>query len=418
MSDYKKSYKAKLEVCGPVHIGSGRVLFKNDYIYEKETDKIHVIDDLKIVQCMKKLGLLQEYEAYMYQNPVSGGMTALGEWLLERGVTLEQVKPWILYSMSAQDVTINDDVFMDKNSMNKDSMEIQAFLKDAHGQPYVPGTSLRGVIRTALMARMILHKGADKVEVDKLRQKWNKEFLTLDYKREMEEIEESSEKLGISHLLEENKKNKNQFNDMVDLYMSAIEISDSRPLPIESLILCQKVDMLYDTKPQKNCLGVFRESLKPGTIIEFDFSLNTAILHRKPELAKIFDVTDILAAISESYQNIQAVFVSKFTEINFLNRKNHNKASYLYLGGGTGYNPKTLAYPLLGYLDGVKVVSRILHWSQMNEQGNNASKDPLDAKKSHGHDIEDLVVSPHTLKCTKYHKKLYEIGLCKLSMEE
>jgi len=411
MNGYKKRYKVYIETVGPIHIGSGCITHAKHYFYHKETNKIYVIDEKKLYHFLKESSHLEQYERYCYHQSMETDALAFDGFLVEAGISFRELEHCISYSMNAQDINL-------KESGHTTGLEIKTFLKDAYEKPYVPASSLRGVIRSALLCRELIGEREESEAINKIRNKWNKEFDSEEFENELEEMNVFAKEIGLSFSDNVDGKEEKNWSKMIDRYMSAVSISDSKPLSKNKLILCQKVDMLYGTKAKRNNLNVIYESLKPGTKIEFELTINDSLLENYPEVKKMVSVENILEALSIYYQNIQDVFVSKYTELNFLNRKGNDKATYLYLGGGTGYVSKSLTYPLLGYLDGVKITSRILHWKNLAHIKSASSLNQENIIGRHHHNSEDLVVSPHVLKCTKYHKKLLEMGLSRIMIED
>ena len=83
-------------------------------------------------------------------------------------------------------------------------------------------------------------------------------------------------------------------------------------------------------------------------------------------------------------------------------------ADTVYLGGGAGFVSKTIIYHLFGAEAGVAVAEKIF-------------KDTLPQKvfDSHGHRNDSRYgVSPHILKCTRLNGKRFQMGMCRLIIED
>lgn len=57
--------------------------------------------------------------------------------------------------------------------------------------------------------------------------------------------------------------------------MKGMIISDSKPLKISDLTLCQKIDV--DTSGKRTRIQMLRECIKPGTKIEFELTVDESI---------------------------------------------------------------------------------------------------------------------------------------------
>lgn len=65
--------------------------------------------------------------------------------------------------------------------------------------------------------------------------------------------------------------------------LSGLRISDSRPLYVQDLILCQKIDKGMDGNNQ--ILPIFRECLKPEIKIYFDMTIDESICNYKSQIS-------------------------------------------------------------------------------------------------------------------------------------
>lgn len=63
-----KTYRVTLETLGPVHIGTGSTLTKQEFILEEAKRLIHIIDGRRLVNYLKRIELLEDYVAF-WRNP-------------------------------------------------------------------------------------------------------------------------------------------------------------------------------------------------------------------------------------------------------------------------------------------------------------------------------------------------------------
>ena len=49
-----KTFDAIIQTIGPIHIGSGQVLKKQDYIYDFHKSKVHMINGNQLVKVLKR----------------------------------------------------------------------------------------------------------------------------------------------------------------------------------------------------------------------------------------------------------------------------------------------------------------------------------------------------------------------------
>lgn len=365
MNDFLKRYTLVIKTLSPVFIGSGDKIGKKEYIFHTRENKVYIPDMAKMYQFLKERSLLKSYQTYLLNDNRD-----FAYWLQSQGIKKCDYMPWILYSLDSGDAVFEH--------IRKKG--ILTFQKDSYGQPYIPGSSVKGFFRTAL-----LHNGI---------QQWDEKEL-----RQMGFAMKNAERKGRnSYLLRESKdmeikyfnkldKDKKRKNSAVNDIMSGFRISDSRPLSIDDLVLCQKIDV--DIEGSEHRIPLIRECIKPNCTITMDITIDTTIFS--------YTIEEIMGAVQAFMKMYQEIFVGKYQG----KRMGHAADNKMLLGGGVGYVSKTNAYSILGE-NGVDTVSKIIDNTLNYKQ-----------KKEHKHENDkSLGVSPHMLKCTKYNKQLYEMGYC------
>lgn len=364
------NYQITLRAEGPIHIGDGGKIGKKEYIFHR--GKVYVPDMVELCRFLDSQGLLASYENFFLNKNELDKRKGFTSWLEENHLLdpdhpLEPDTPWIAYSMDGADL---------RRSKRK---EILTFVKDPYGCPYIPGSSLKGMLRTILLSDMVLRDraklGATQNSVRQAASRMKIELLP----QETENLEQR-----FFHTLHRPKVDpSNKVNDM----MSGFRVSDSRPLCAKDLILCQKIDLTING--QERPLPILRECLRPGTQVTFDLSLADSFP---------FSPAQLIQAAERCQREYDQCFAQAFP-LNLV----QGGDGIAYLGGGAGYASKTATYPLLGINDGVATVGRILHKQQW--------------KHKHDQDVRKGV-SPHMLKCARYGGKLYEMGACSIAIKE
>ncbi|NLN42002.1 MAG: type III-A CRISPR-associated RAMP protein Csm5 [Clostridiales bacterium] len=119
--------KLKLETLSPVFIGSGESLTKKEYIYDRKTKMIYMLDLGKFIGFLAERSLLKAYERYLLQPRNND----LYFFLYENKVEKKDYEKFTLYTLDAGEI-ISQDKFRG----------ILTFVKGADGLPYIPGSSL------------------------------------------------------------------------------------------------------------------------------------------------------------------------------------------------------------------------------------------------------------------------------------
>ena len=378
MENYLKAYVAELKVLSPVHVGNGTKLNKKEYTFQRTSGKVHVMDIQKMYAGLGRKGLQRQFTDYYLQQRA----VTLDRWLRDNNIGPADYNKWVSYSMEGGDCLAE----------RGRPAEIALFQKDAYGCPYVPGTSIKGMLRTILLAyeldrdkelcknlRVDLPRTA-RNSTDK--RKW---FLNKERKEVEQEVFNTLNRI--------NEKGKVlPVGDAVNDCLSGLIVSDSEPLKVTDLVLCQKMDQMVNGEVNK--INILRESLRPGTVIRFKLTIDTALCKYNIE-----DIKNAVRVFGELYFDM---FSSKFRGTD------RPGPATVWLGGGAGFATKTVIYPLLGYSAGVmtsmEVFKKTLPWKVADQ---------------HKHYNDNKVgVSPHMLKCTEYRGKRYQMGMCSLGLKE
>lgn len=358
------NYQITLRAEGPIHIGDGGKIGKKEYIFHR--GKVYVPDMTKLCRFLDSQGLLASYENYLL-----GGWKDFSSWLREnRLLDTKKFLSWTAYSLDGADVDF----------YQKGTKEILTFVKDPYGCPYIPGSSLKGMLRAILLSDMV---SRDRAKLESNQKAVRQADLGVSRTKLLHREAENLEQKFFHTLRLDDKNRSNKVNDM----MSGFRVSDSRSLSAKDLILCQKIDLTING--QERPLPILRECLRPGTQIAFDLSLADSFP---------FSPAQLLQAAERCQREYDQCFAQAFP-LNLV----QGGEGIAYLGGGAGYASKTATYPLLGINDGVATVGRILHKQQW--------------KHKHDQDVRKGV-SPHMLKCARYGGKLYEMGACSIAIKE
>lgn len=372
MKDYLKHYRVTIRALSPIYIGSGVQLGKKEYLYMPWNHRVIVPDFEKMYMTVQKKGLQREFDSYMMNS--RNNLPSLSQWMKQHQFRNEDYEVWKRYEMDA------GDAFATQTGRPKG---IDTFIKDAYGKPYVPGSSIKGMFRTALIA-------------------WEIQNNPRYYARTKREIERSARERASrkqclakeTNYLEQQvlytlNRDETKAGSAVNDNMSGLHVGDSVPISVEQLTLCQKID--YTLEREEKCLPLLREVLKPGTEITFDVSIDTTLCP--------YCMEDIMEALNVFNGMCNRYFYARFC------RSTKDK-DIIWLGGGAGFPSKTVHYALFGG-DAYRVIDSIFK----NTLGVSYNK------HKHSKDIR-LKLAPHVCKCTRYNGKLYDMGKGQISYTE
>ena len=363
----------RITALSPIHVGDGSKIGKKEYVHQDRQKPVIIVDTVKMLKSLSSLRRDNAYADFMlYERKLS-----LAQWLKDQRIDQRQIDSWKRYSLDP------GDAFVRKNTGGNTATpkEILCFIKDAYEKPYVPGSTLKGMLRTAILCWRIHNDPSHyKAVLEKLRSAadrgGNQKFYL---KLETDKLEEE-----VFDILERDDK---KMNNAVNSIMSGFIVSDSLPISEDQLMLAQKID--YSMRGEEKSLPILREALKPGTKIDFELTIDT----------RICDITieEVLEAL-DYFQNISYEhFYQRF------GRGSKAKGT-VWLGGGTGFLSKTILYPIYGK-KAVELTDQVFKVTLNKNYG----------LHKHSRDRQ-MGIAPHVCKCTRYRGKLYDMGMGKIEV--
>ena len=386
MGDFIKKGFIEFKTLAPVYIGCGRTAGKKEYLYDAKTGKVEILQMDMVFEKISRLGLMDSFEKYLLatekEEQWETGRDLLG-FVRNNHIPASEYSTWSREIVSVADPDMNFHSIKD----------INLFVRNERGMPYIPGSGFKGMLRTILetqyylenrdQAEEMAYRIREQVQESERRPQRRDRFL----KNEDADIDVASMHKELFDSVKNESPSKNLRNQKNDT-LRGLLVGDSEELSWDDMCVCQKIDMntFGDEKP----LNVLREAIKPGVIIRIPISIDTRICK--------YTTADILNAIKIFNTNYLTTFANKFDKA----PKTKGNSTTFFLGGGTGYVSKTVTYGILSGREAVDNVSKIINATLNNR-----------ARQEHGHhnDVRKGV-SPHILKCTRYKGTLMQMGAC------
>ena len=347
-----------LTAWSPLFVGNGHSYTKKEYMHDIRSGKVSFFDAQKFFSFLVERDLVEKYTQFMLS-----GQPSLWEFLTrDCRIPDTDLKPLTRYQVAVGDA-------LDASHSLK---EIHAFQRDAYGRAYVPGSSVKGALRTAWLLDAVLDDRAGNHTLPPPSKNKKVAFPEEDY----------------VNLLRLSQK---QRSDAVNSIFRGIQISDSQPIPDKQMMLAGKIDS--STDGGTHSINLCRECVAPSTHIRFRLTLDQSIL--KGRITK----ETLEHAIQRYDAYYQQTYGRKFTPP--AGSVSLPQQPYLILGGGAGFFSKSLAYPYLGEKLG-------LRWTadQMTQ---------MFRGHKHERDAENGI-SPHTMKYARFNGRFYPYGYCGVSI--
>ena len=402
--------KMCLKVVTPINIADGIVLGAKDYLYDSRRQKVYFLNLHQWHMFIYKHMLLEKYESYLanFRDKQS-----LLEWLRMQGYDIDDVRTVITSEAQA---TVN---LMD-SERKKTLNDISRHIQQPDGSLYVPGSSIKGVFRTAILYSLLQKRQDIKVKywcyikqqvdiIEKLMEEERKprELQIMPYSvikkkknqatKEIDKLIASleSELLHTLRLKDDKERNISNKNAVCSA-MRGLQVSDTYASRNMQTAILQKVDGGFDKfgKASPKKLPIFRECMLPEAELFFDVKVEKAVMNT----IGINSVDDLLKATHSFFAAVTDLLQQAFGK-EYQEAFQGVAAGNMFLGGNTGFLSKTLLAMLAPDKDTAKNTIKVL----------------LDKSfKTHKHFLRDKVIAPRTLKCTNYNGKLMLMGVAEV----
>ena len=282
-----RTFQFSLLAMAPIHIGNGEKYTSREFIYEN--GYFYFPDMGKFYNRMVEKGYDQKFERFLQETKPSPRNNRLISFLEDNRISDRNFGGYRIIETKLE--TNNN--YLRGGALN----QVSKFIRDSFGNPYIPGSSLKGAIRTILM-----NTNPD----------WNNKNVVQDEKENKSLIPWGAKK----------------GQDYDDLF-NAIRVSDSKPFSNDRLILVQKWD--HKAKPPRaKSIPLYREAIVPSTKINFTITTTT-----KEAGILMEELGQRAQAFYKAYKNF---FLSDFPE----NKIQPNLQYPIYLGAGSGAWTKTI----------------------------------------------------------------------------
>lgn len=374
-----------LQIITPVYIGDGTKLTAKDYFYSSKEQKAYFFNVRKWHQFIYQHGLFSAYEKYISNVHDKRNLLT---WLEEHDFTLEDVKDIITSESFA---TVNIINVEKKNTLN----DVDKHVHQLDGSLYVPGSSIKGAFRSAILHALLKKKPAIKNRYWQLvNAEINKPYFNP--RKSLNRLTTNLEN-DLLHALQLEEKHKPvPSNNAVCSSLRGLQVSDTLRSENIQVAILQKIDAGFNKfgKAGFHPLPIFKECMLPGAKLMFDVKLDKAMM----ATVGINSIDDLLSITQQYVDEIIRILKDAF-------KKEHPDpfcgidAANIFVGGNVGFHSKTLLALLAPDDNTAKNTIKVL----LNKEF-----------PKHEHIIYDKFASPRLLKCTIYNGELLMMGLAEV----
>lgn len=384
-------YDLALTTQAPLFVGSGKKLGKKEYLYQGGC--VTIPDQRRFFDFLAKTGRMKKYEDFILSD-----QNDLWTWLTGEGgfdkVWLERNADFLL-SPQVYRLAVTEDV-----SGYNGTLELRLFQRNAKGEAYIPGSSLKGALRTVWLANEMMGE-----PTEKKRDRSLQGFSVSDPKKRVFPESSYTNRLKAPG-------NSEKRTRMLDSIFRGVQISDSEIIPNEKMILTGRTllsplsaarmeEQGFDGHPKN--LPLFQECVCPDETIRFKLTLDRSLLERHENPITRESLLEAIRNFSAFYNKHFMCHFPQGDRYPQVANMDMEHKSYLVLGGGAGFFSKTVDYPYMEENES-EALDWVCRYMSRNIRTGNHRADRA------------LGIAPHRMKYMRYGGKLYPAGFCKVDI--
>lgn len=379
MNDFLESRICRLTCVAPVHIGSGEVLKSFEYLYDKDRQQVYFFNEGKWAQFLARNKLLDEFTAVLGRNSNFSRIN-IWQWLQGKGFSAEDCDDFI-----KRKAVLKAELSDKKGTLN----DISAGICDGSGNLYVPGSSIKGMLRTGIIFHLLEHNPGVKAQ---LCRKMRVVLQADNWRRALRDLSDGIEK----SFLEYKDESKN-----VHKWLAGLQVGDAlaEDMAEPVSIIVQRVDgITYGAHSNQfeNPLPLCCECIPAGSELRLRISMDKAML-QKIGIGSIDEIFGYCRAFMQRGLKLQEkVFGRKYGAL-----FEEAKAADCFLGAGTGFLQKSLWLSL--FADDAEAMRALRGFLDQSF-------------REHRHRELDRAISPRTIKLAVSGRRQQMMGLCKLEV--
>ena len=387
--DHLQVFDVILTTQSPLFIGSGVKNTKKEYLYSPQQNCVRMLDQDTLFALIIQKGHMDAYEQFM----ISSEDNSLWAFLTQTcGMTDTELDTTVINGRKLVRYRLPVSGGYDT------TRELHPFFRDAYDRAYVPGSSLKGALRTAWLLHEMRRAPAVRKNI-----RSTSDFHNSKGKESCFPENQFTNRLRKS---ESGKNSPKKTDTMLDSIFRGIQVSDSTSIPNDQMVLtgctlisplsAATVSEIFDGHPKE--LPLYQECVRPGVKIQFRLTLDLSIINQHATPITAASLLEAIRDFDDFYTKSYRSHFPAGDQFAVLPQQPH-----LILGGHTGYFSKTLVYP---YLE--EHPDEALRWVQNYMMRKFRGK----------HDNDDqLGISPHRMRFVRYYGKFYPIGFCGVNIQ-
>lgn len=374
-----------LTVVSPTNIGGPEKLTTKDYMYNYDAGEVYLLNNYEWFRFLARHNKLAEFEAYMQDEMVRPNGRTMYDWA-KNAIGASQLTKDTLRSAIGSIMKSSIYNKGHKNSLN----DITPQIRGANGDVYIPGSSIKGVIDSAIISHMLRNNKVFRSNVQRELRKVLDVYKRKNARSLFKDIFKMVNLAILKHIHVLTNNEGKPFKGILASASRGVSVSDAMPMGAIQTEVLKKEDSCID-EDGTHAISVHRECILPNQKFSFTVTLDTAMT-KEIGITSIDQVLDIL---QEDFDATHKLLASKFKKVSPSVFKALDSAN-AYIGSNTGFIQKTII--MAAFTDdektGIDIISAIL---DVNFQK---------AK----HDSKDKFMAPRAIKLVKWNGNYYEMG--------
>ena len=379
-----------LTIVSPTNIGGPEKLTTKDYMYNYDAGEVYLLNNYEWFRFLARHNKLAEFEIYMQNEMVRPNGRTMYDWA-KNTIGASQLTKDVLGPAIGS--IMKSSIYNEgrKNSLN----DITPQVRGANGEVYIPGSSIKGVIDSAIISHMLRRDARFRAAVQQKLKELLYKYRDFQYdkrrfKREFNSILREVNKLIDCNIQVLFKNSEKRVNGILASAFRGVSVSDAMPIESIKTEVLKKEDTCIDEDGTHE-ISVHRECILPNQKFSFTVTLDTAMTKE----IGITSVDQVLAILQEDFDATHKLLASKFKKVSPSIFKALEPAN-AYIGSNTGFIQKTII--MAAFTDdektGIDIIRAILD---------------INFEKAK-HATKDSSIAPRAMKLVKWNGHYYEMG--------
>ena len=385
MSNRIDHAQLSLTIVSPTNIGGSEKLTTKDYMYNYDAGEVYLLNNYEWFRFLARHNKLAEFEIYMQNEMVRPNGRTMYDWAKNTIGASQLTKDVLGPSIGS---IMKSSIYNDgrKNSLN----DITPQIRGANGEVYIPGSSIKGVIDSAIISHMLRNNKAFRSNVQRELRKVLDVYKRKNARSLFKDIFKMVNQAIIKHIHVLTNNEGKPLKGILASAFRGISVSDAMPMSAIQTEVLKKEDSCVDEDGTHE-ISVHRECILPNQKFFFTLTLDTAITKE----IGITSVNQVLEILQEDFDATHELLSSKFKKVSSSIFKALEPAN-AYIGSNTGFVQKTII--MAAFTDneetGIDIIRAILDVNF--QKAKHASKDHF--------------MAPRAIKLVKWNGHYYEMG--------